>query len=130
MASWGSLVTYVTGHYKIIEQTDRMIQMGFNLPDMRSQIVFLFRQHLVNVGEEWVQIESPFAEIGSVDLVEVVREVSDTVCGGLSAVGDYLTIRHAAPLAHLDVNELERPLLLVTHTADALEQKFSGRDAF
>jgi hypothetical protein len=35
-----------------------------------------------------------------------------------------------APLANLDLNELERPLQLVLNTADVLENQFSGQDLF
>jgi hypothetical protein len=41
-----------------------------------------------------------------------------------------LTIRHAVPLANLNINEFERPLSLVTNTADQLERQLTGADEY
>jgi hypothetical protein len=54
----------------------------------------------------------------------------ETMCGGIGATGELVTVRHAAPLVNMDINELERPLLLVTTTADRLERQFQGGDIF
>lgn len=54
----------------------------------------------------------------------------ETVCGGIGTAGELVTVRHAAPLLNLDINELERPLLLVMTTADRLERQFQGGDTF
>jgi hypothetical protein len=80
--------------------------------------------------EEWVQIESPFGRLDSVDLRGAVEATRETVCGGIGAMGELATVRHAMPLLNLDINELERPLILVTSTADNLERQFQGGDAF
>jgi hypothetical protein len=50
------------------------------------------------------------------------------VCGGLAIYGEFLAIRDALPLANMQINELERPLRLITATADALEKQFVGVD--
>ena len=75
-------------------------------------------------------IESPFRRIDQIDLGAVLREVSDNVCGAIASAGDFITYRHSTPLANLDGNEFERPLMLVTGTADRLQRKFSGGDFF
>ena len=64
--------------------------------------------------------------------VTVKRQVTEcrTVCGGIAAMGDLVTVRHSVPLLNLDINEFERPLGLVTGTADRLEQQFQGGDQF
>jgi hypothetical protein len=129
MATWSTLVTYVQSHYKISEQGPEMLKMVFETADQRSQVVFLWRQTLAG-GEEWVQIESPFAEVGMVDLQQALEAIGAMVCGGLAIADGYVTVRHAVPLANLDINEFERPLLLVSTSADRLESTLIGGDRF
>lgn len=130
MAGWPELVNYVRSRYKIADEQQNMIKMYFEMDGLRSQVVFLWRQSLMNGAEEWLQIESPFAELGSVDLEKVLAEVGNTVCGGASLMSGHLTIRHAVPLENLNINEFERPLMLVTSTADVLERKLVGADKY
>ena len=130
MATWSALSDYVRANYKISDETPDSFKLIFDVGNLRSQIVFLWRLKLLDGAEEWVQVESPFGRLDSVDLHGVIQAMRDTVCGGLGAVGELVTVRHAAPLVNMDINELERPLLLVTTTADRLERQFQGGDAF
>jgi hypothetical protein len=107
-----------------------MMKLIFDTGELRSQIVMVWRVTLDDGAEEWLQIESPFAELGTVDLGRALQEVGQIVCGALAIVGNVLTIRHAAPLENLNINEFERPLGLVTNTADRLEHILSGGDQF
>jgi hypothetical protein len=130
MATWLDLAQYVRSNYKIADENHDMIKIIFETNNLRSQVVFIWRQVLMNGEEEWIQIESPFAELGSVDLRKVLEELSSVVCGSLALTADHLTVRHAVPLANLNINEFERPLVLVTSTADHLEQSFVGSDKY
>lgn len=129
MANWSTLVNYVQSNYKIADQGPDMIKMIFETGDLRSQVVFLWRQTLSG-GEEWVQIESPFGELGSLDLTAALKAVGDTVCGGMALFGNLVTFRHSLPLENLNINEFESPLALVTSTADTLEKQLVGGDKF
>jgi hypothetical protein len=120
----------VHSNYKIADERPNLIKLIFDTGDLRSQIVLLTRETLMDGEEEWVTISSPVAALGSLNLEEFLREVGDIVCGGAALEGDVLVIKHAAPLVNLDVNEFERPLRLVTMTADALEKKFVGSDKY
>ena len=130
MATWSELAGYVRSNYKIADEKPSMIQMIFETGNLRSQVVFLWRQALMNGDEEWLQIESPIAELGSVNLQKLLEEVGDVVCGGAAVTSGHVTIRHAVPLANLNINEFERPLTLVTATADDLEHKLVGTDRY
>jgi hypothetical protein len=130
MASWIELKDYVRANYKIADEQPNMVKMIFQTGGLRSQLVLLVRQALMDGAEEWVRIESPFGEADKVDLRRALQQVGETVCGGAGMVGDVLTIRHAVPLINLDINEFERPLHLVTSTADRLERELVGGDAF
>lgn len=129
MATWSDLISYVRSKYVIADENDNMIKMVFETGDLRSQVVFIWRQTLAN-DEQWVQVESPFAALGSVDLNQVLGAVEHTVCGGLALASGHLTIRHALPLDNLNINEFERPLVLVTTTADKLEKGLLGSDRY
>jgi hypothetical protein len=107
-----------------------MIKLLFETGNMRSQVVLLWRLTLAGGHEEWVLIESPIGVLGKVDLRKAVQEVGETVCGGLASMGEFVTFRHAVPLLNLNINEFERPLLLVTTTADDLEKLLTGGDQF
>ena len=129
MTTWSDLVTYVHNNYKIADETPTMVKMIFETGGMRSQVVCLWHLTLPD-GEEWVQVESPFAELGSVDLSKALQEVGNTVCGGMALFGNLVTFRHSLPLDNLNINEFESPLALVTTTADHLEKTLVGGDRF
>jgi hypothetical protein len=129
MASWNDLSAYVHRTYKIADENDNMIKLVFETGNLRSQVVVLWHLTLSD-GEEWVQIESPFAELGSVNLGEALQHVGQTVCGGMALLGNMVTFRHSLPLANLNINEFESPLILVTKTADDLENALVGGDKF
>src|SRR5262245_43531013 len=126
MATWNDLVTYVHSNYKIADQNTNMIKLVFETGNLRSQVVVLWHVTLSNGTEEWVQIESPFGEFGSVDLSRALQEIGNTVCGGMAMAGNLVTFRHSIPLANLNINEFESPLALVTTTADRLERQLVG----
>jgi hypothetical protein len=130
MATWYEVVDYVRSHYKIADESSNKVKLLFNTEGLRSQLVFLWRNALLDGEEEWLQIESPFAQLGSANLQQVLEEVGNVVCGGAALNGNHLTIRHAVPLANVDINEFERPLILVTATADRLEKQLVGGDKY
>jgi hypothetical protein len=129
MASWNDLSAYVHRTYKIADENDNMIKLVFETGNLRSQVVVLWHLTLAG-GEEWVQIESPFAELGSVNLGQALQHVGQTVCGGMALLGNMVTFRHSLPLDNLNINEFESPLILVTKTADELENALVGGDKF
>jgi hypothetical protein len=130
MTTWNSLAEYVRSHYRITDEGPNTIKLIFETGDLRSQVVFLWRQLLLDGTEEWLQIESPVGRVDSMNLRAVLDEVGAMVCGGAAVMDGVLFIRQAMPIANLDINELERPLRLVTTSADVLERKFVGGDEF
>lgn len=129
MTTWNDLVGYVHNRYKIADEGQDVIKLVFELDGMRSQVVILWHVRLGN-GEEWVQIESPFGEVGKVDLAAALQRIGNTGCGGMAQFENLVTFRHSVPLDNLQINEFESPLALVTTTADSLEKQFTGGDRF
>ena len=130
MSNWNQLRDYIIAKYKVADEETGMIKLIFDVGTQRSQVVFIWHRALMEGAEEWVQIESPIGELEEVSFVPLMREVATTMCGGIGAVGDLVTYRHSLPLENLDINEFERPLALVTTTADRLEKKLVGGDRF
>src|SRR5260221_618217 len=79
----------------------RRIKLVFETGSLRSQVVLIWYLTLNDGKEEWVQIESPFGELGTLDLTRALQEISNTVCGGLALVGNLVTFRHSLPLENL-----------------------------
>jgi hypothetical protein len=129
MVTWEDLVAYVRSNYKIADEQPGMLQLIFEVSDGRSQLVYLWRRELLGI-EEWVQIESPIGPLDEIDTRALLSEAGDKVCGAVAATDTIAFYRHSVPLAHLDINEFERPFQLVINTADALERKFCGGDRF
>lgn len=130
MTTWQELTGYVRDNYKIADERPEMMKIIFETEGLRSQIVLLTRQVLMDGSEEWLQIMSPFADVQTVDLKKALTEVGNVVCGGAALIDNLLVIRHAVPLLNLNINEFERPLLLVTVTADRLERELVGGDKY
>jgi len=130
MASWRDFTAFVKSSYEVAQEQPGMLELIFDLDGGRSQAVFLWRRQLMKGSEEWLVIESPFAEVGTVDFGAALEEAGKLICGGVVVVGRFLTYRHAVPLANLDTNEFKRPLQLVTLAADRLERTLVGGDSY
>jgi hypothetical protein len=130
MATWSVLTEYVRSHYKVSDEKPSSMKLIFDVGDLRSQVVFLWKMSMLDGAEDWVQIESPFGRLDSVNLRAAIDSMGNTVCGGIASLGELVTVRHSVPLLNLDINEFERPLVLVTGTADRLERQLQGGDEF
>jgi hypothetical protein len=130
VADWRSFKAFVKSAYHVSHERDDMIQLIVDTERGRSQVVYLWHRRLVKGTEDWLVIESPFAEVDEVELVEVLREAGELACGGIVVVGKFVVVRHAVPLINLDVNEFARPLELVTVAADRLESTLSHDDRY
>ncbi|HEV2778842.1 MAG TPA: hypothetical protein VGX25_05520 [Actinophytocola sp.] len=63
-------------------------------------------------------------------LQRLLELLGDMVCGGAVIVGDHVHVRSSMPLDDMNVAEFERPLQLVTFTADRLERDLIGGDRY
>jgi len=130
MATWDDLLGYLHANYKFREEQPGLITLVFDVGEGRSQLVLLSRQVLNGGSEEWVGISSPFAEVGQVSLQRALEAAGDLVVGGAGIVGTHVVLKHAVPLADMSVDEFERPLMLLMHSADDLERQIFGGDKY
>lgn len=131
MATWNELKDYIHGQYKATEISPRALELLFNLADGRSQLVWVTSQEGGD-GDEWASIDSAIGPLHGIDLIEALKLVETSTCGGLSHLlvrgQELVALRHAFPLRNLDPNEFESPLNMVVLAADDFERRLTGTD--
>lgn len=134
MANWQDLKQYISNTYKVGHDGGGFLILYFDLDGGRSQGVFVNHSTLQGGQEDWAIVESPIGKVEDLSLTQVVREAGSMVCGGVGMMehddATWVTLRHAIPLANLDVNEFDRPMNLVVTSADRLERMLTGGDSF
>nr|WP_222132491.1 hypothetical protein [Pseudonocardia sp. C8] len=131
---------YVVVRYEIVRQNAD--ELRFRLPTTgdRTQLVVVKRVSeaaadvtdaaaaVADPGQEWVQIESPVARLGDVDLARALELAGPSVVGGLAAEEGVVVYRHSIPLRPAALDGFEFPFRQVVHLADELEHRLTGRD--
>jgi hypothetical protein len=130
VATWGQLTKYIRDTYQSATEDPNHLVLHFATGEDRSQLVHLFHQQLMDGQEDWVQIESIICEATTEQIERCARVAGDAVCGAVAVVQNSVIFRHSVPLENLDVNEFERPLELVTSTADQIEAMVTGADEY
>lgn len=130
MATWASVKQYLVSNYTCHEFGDDGLKLIFDLDGGRDQVIIVQWAGSDSGKAAWVDFHSPIGEFGQVDLAEAVRRTGSFVVGGLSSLGDIVTIRASMPLANLDRNEIDDPLNLLVLIADRIEKELTGKDAF
>ena len=121
MATWTDLMVHLRARYGARVDSPDVARLSFGTAGDQQQTVVLSKQRLGLDGRDWGGSEAPFAQIGDVEVRDVLHAVSATVCGGAALVGDTLTFRYALPLANFAPAEVDGPLMLVASTATRLE---------
>lgn len=129
---WLRVKGYLHQSYKLQERTPALLKMVFDLPDDRSQLLFVELMSLMDGEEEWVSVESPVGPRDAIDPSEMLTAVEGIVVGGLAGSDDgkHVVLRHSLRIRTIDLDELDRVITLVCVTADRLERKLVGGDAF
>lgn len=127
MADWAALRNYIHATYTVASEDQNVLRLVFTIANGRTQLVFIAEAR-TGAGEQFALISSPIGDLGAVDLSVLLREASEYVVGGIVLYGSRIALRHAVPLADLDVSDFETPLHLVLQAADAMEAKFLGTD--
>ena len=130
MATWNDVVSHLNSNFKCEKLNDGLISLKFSMSDNRTQLVFVEQAGNENVGE-WAAVSSAVGSMKDVNKLKAFcTAVKDWVCGGIVIDGDYIMVRDTFPLANLDVNELEVPLLAVVNAADYIEKNVTGGDSY
>ncbi len=130
MTDWSDLFEYVKSNYVVAWNDEEALALRFdNVNNGRHQMAVVTHLELKDEAEDWVQISSMIGVASDEQLRSLVRAAGSKVCGGIAAEqGDVLIYQHAFPLKNFDVADFERPLFMVTATADELERDILGCD--
>ncbi|MGW5107549.1 hypothetical protein [Nocardia sp. NPDC004123] len=88
-------------------------------------------------GEDWIQIDRPFAEADKVDLLAILNKVGSTgTIGGLVVMDEQIMLRHALRLTEAverddrygDSWKYEEPLGCIIDAARLLGRQLAGHD--
>lgn len=127
MATWTDLVGYVRTRYEVMAQGDDTLQFNLATEGERTQLVSVHRTGTSD-GHVWIQISSPIARAGDVDLRRLLELAGAEVVGGAAITRGVAVLRHAAPLDEMSYQEFELPFRLVVAIADDLERQLTGSD--
>ncbi|GAA1076767.1 hypothetical protein [Pseudonocardia alni] len=144
MATWEDLKAYVVVRYEIVRQGADELRFRLPTTEDRDQLVVVKRARegagrpgvevtdaaavVADPDQEWVQIESPVARLGEVDLGRALELAGPSVVGGLAAEEGVVVFRHSIPLGPAALDGFEFPFRQVVHLADELEHALTGRD--
>lgn len=92
--------------YHVTGEGPRAVEVSVQFGDGRRHGA-LFQWRAGAKREEWVMIHAPVGRLENIDLVQLLTTVDGMVCGGVSARGPYVSLRHTVPLPTLDVPALE-----------------------
>ena len=128
MANWNDVANYLRQNFKINRDEGDVLSLLFDVGGDRSQLVMVSKGSMNITDEEFAVIASPIAEARTVNIQTVLEEAAEYVVGGVVKIGDSLALKHAVPLANLDISELVGPMNLVLKAADQMEATFTGAD--
>lgn len=134
MSSYKEFEQYVKSNYKLYKKEkdapEGFMQLGFELPNGRSQSLMIGKGHKSDFIGETADVMSFIGDLKGAKLNEALEAVCDCALGGLMTVAGHLAFRHTILLDNVDENEIDIPLMAVAAFADVLERKFSGGDKF
>jgi hypothetical protein len=107
-----------------------ILKLTFDVGGGRSQVLFVTWSGPSAEEARFLDLHSPIGRVEQLDLHAAVRRTSQFVIGGLSMLGEVVTLRHCAPLENLDRNEIDEPMHRLLGIADELEAELTGRDDF
>lgn len=130
MASAAEIELFLTGNYKMEKFHEFPASDDYNsvyrglwsLGAGRSQQVRII------IHEDFLVIESPFADVDELSLPAAMKAAENDIFG-IKIEGGHYVIRHVIPLADIDESEVDWGVNLVANVADGLERDSVGGDS-
>lgn len=127
MATWQQVKSYIYSKYQVSNDSGSSITLMFETGNGRSQMVML--GHVDADEFSSLQISSPIASVSRVSGDDVLRTAGGTGVG-ITRIGDFYAVTHTQLLGTIDDAEIDWPIMLVTSTADRIENALGLGDAF
>lgn len=127
MATWQEISSALINQdsFKSEKVNDSLIKALINTADGRDHLVFIGNQ------KDDVVFTAVVCKIGDVNLDALFKsEALINFNYGLGSTGEFLVVKHVAPIADMNLNELLQPLVNLAFHGDLLEKVITGGDAF
>ncbi len=122
MATWAELKDFIKSNYKIQNETDSVLRLGFNTFEGRSQIILVVHIEQ-DFAPDFVTFASPVAEVGKVPAEKVLAQAHTF---GVGVVGETYVVKDIVFLADLAPSEVNSQFNLVATSADLMEHELTG----
>ena len=120
--------------FQVRNSAPERLAADVRLSDDRSQLVIVGHLQSDTFGE-WVMFQSAFADLASVDVVDVLRRTQSSFFAGINLMlvdddSEVLSLRYAVQMERLKPEHLAQDIILMANLADQLEKDLSFRDEF
>lgn len=126
MPSWREIQDYARSKYKLSKDEDQYFALIFSYDNDRSQQIFVRRFEAFD--QECVEFRAAVCKEEEMSPVVALRKNSEFALGALVLVDNMYTLIYNAVLTHLDLEEFELPLHVLSRSADHLEKNYSSGD--
>jgi hypothetical protein len=125
MPSWQEIQSHARSKYKLSKDEDDFFTIVFGLADDRSHLIKVAK--FESFGEDWLEFRAVICKMDEMSPKVALRKNANLTIGSIALTkSDTYVLLHNAPLKSMDMSEFERPLQVITTTADKLESQFSG----
>ncbi|MCB0973011.1 MAG: hypothetical protein KDB86_00475 [Actinobacteria bacterium] len=125
MPTWDEVTSFVRERYDVAVDADETVGLVFKFEDGRTQYIGLTRFQAFDA--EWFELKSTVCPSGEMSHTEALRKNAAFALGALALVGEDIVLVDNAPLATVDLGDLERSLHILAATADQLEKEFASQ---
>lgn len=128
MATWSDIQRHMRDAYRLQSDEPQVLSMVWSYDDGRSQRIIVRRFEAA--GRDMVEFKSPFAKLGSVDPLDMLRENARLPFGAVALSGEILLVVHNQDIGALEVAQFDFLLSKVAGIADKLETRYAAEDVF
>ena len=128
MPNWTELQEYTRSKYTLEDDKPSMMSMTWVYEDGRKQKVVIRKYEAF--GREMVEFKSPFARVGEVEPLSLLRKNSELPLATIALSGDVYLAVYNAFLEHLHFDDFDLVLTRVAAVADKLEETYLHSDSF
>jgi hypothetical protein len=127
MATWQEVSSTLIHQdsFKTEKVSDSLIKALIDTGEGRNHLVFIGHQ-----GDD-VALTAVVCKLGDVNIDALFKsEALINFSYGLGSTGEFLVVKHVAPLADMNLTELLKPLVNLAYHGDILEKAITGGDAY
>ncbi|HHU38633.1 MAG TPA: hypothetical protein GXZ45_05060 [Propionibacterium sp.] len=128
MATWMNVRDYLLSNYPCDASGDDGLTVTFSTGEGRSQEIHVRPAGPAPGETTWADFQTPLGRLEEFDVGAALARTASFEVGGLSLMGDRVTLRTCVPLENLDRNEIDDPLHRLLTIGDLLRRELTGKD--